>query len=162
MKKILLKITTVATVTMMTSLSAHALTMCAANWLESGWRNSHPEILENAYTTYTIQGPHGTWAVSSTRGGMGRQSISGISQCTTVAGAYGSARSANFASGDAGAAGGPNCWCRMTAPQVGVLWVAFGSLGTTGNVTCVGNCAQHCASVVIYDPPLRLSILSVL
>ena len=158
MKKILVMVMVGAV--LWTEQPAHALTMCATNWLDA-WRTATNTQIQAGATiqqgrAFTRQGVNGTWVVGSSHGGAGRQSVSGISQCTTVEGATNPfSTHSEFTLGQAPASGGVFCWCRMTSPALGSTWVFI-----TTDPACATHCASHCANGVQNNTAFRTAVLA--
>ena len=171
MKKVLVMmvIVSVAGAVVGTGQPAHALTMCAANWLNS-WRATSPETLEGpgwpACCAFARNSQTGSWAVGSTRGGAGAQSVTGISFCSTSAGGT---ATGNVACPGASSqrcrpepviTNGQFCWCKMTSPAVGGSWVfRFDFFGSAAD--CSTFCAHNCADNVRTNATFRAAVLAV-
>ena len=105
MKKVLVIV--MVSVLVVHVVPARASMMCAHDWLEV-WR-AHAGRLPGLLHTEEVNNPQpNVWAVSSTLGEAGRQSVLGIFSCS------------NLSSGNSpGANSGSICWCRIISPIIG-------------------------------------------
>ena len=148
--RILLTTFTIAIAASATPDTAHTSMMCQHDWL-AVWRNAASlaeATTANSPTTFTGGSRVGSWAISSTTGGAGRQSINGISVCDAAP-----------APSPSSGTEGPNCWCRMMSPMIG-SWVLIQSSEWIG-AGCTQSCASFCALRVRDNATLRASILAI-
>jgi hypothetical protein len=133
--------------------AAHAIKLCQLDWF-AAWQSKSGALSNNAasYTSnYGSQAESGTWTVTSDEGSPSVQhAVSGISQCTDDTGTTTTEEnpwpSKNLADNK-------NCWCRMTAPNLGTSWVFVYVISTSipGAAPvpyCASYCAYHCAACV--------------
>jgi hypothetical protein len=129
---------------------AHAIKLCQLDWLNA-WKNlgnstalsgmiSHSQGNRND----TGNGGIGRWAVTSAQGGAGAyHTVSGESFCSSASGGaytYGNPSFADSPSNN------KNCWCRMSAPNLGASWVFLFSNSVAAD--CATYCAPSCAECV--------------
>ena len=167
MKKILVMVMVLAWAVSGTGRSAHALTMCAANWLDA-WRETTPVFLLGANMAYTAASQNGTWAVGAVRGGMGPQSVTGISRCSSTTGVNTAAGNFTCTAPNSDThvcrnqppvpQNGGNCWCRMISPNVGTSWVFQSAFSESA---CASNCVSQCANSLNSTPAFRAAVLAV-
>jgi hypothetical protein len=146
--------------------AAHAIKLCQLDWLNS-WKNLGNAItLPNSRRTTSRgnfntdgTGGIGIWAAMSDQGSPGAfHTVSGQSFCSDV----GSGTYVNDAPhfNDA-PLNNKNCWCRMTSPNLGALWVFLVADSSSSNCSagCASYCA-YCAHVGAYGSCTRSAVLT--
>ncbi|MDR1071648.1 MAG: hypothetical protein LBL21_03340, partial [Rickettsiales bacterium] len=103
--------------------TASAIKLCQLDWF-AAWQGK-PGALSNstyaAVSSYGSQSETGTWSVTSDEGGGGtKHTVSGMSQCTS---STGTTSTGTVMWPSSTLANNTNCWCRMTAPNLGASWV---------------------------------------
>ncbi|MDR1071877.1 MAG: hypothetical protein LBL21_04515 [Rickettsiales bacterium] len=135
---------------------AHAIKLCQLDWFQA-WDDLSDSIQlassTSAYTRSYTDGAPGTWSVTSTQGsGTVKHTVSGMATC--------SSSNSDATSVSSTASNNTNCWCRMTAPNLGASWVFLYAHGSAAN--CANNCAYNCAYCVLYGTDRSCSRSAVL
>jgi hypothetical protein len=132
--------------------AAHAIKLCQLDWFNA-WKtaggalqNSRRAYTRGNYDNSTGNGG-GTWSVTSDQGSdTVYHTVSGISFCSTSgsgAGPY-TDGSPGFDTGTS--SNNTNCWCRMTAPNLGASWVFLNAYGSAAFARATARAAARIAS----------------
>ena len=141
--KILITTLTIVVAASMAPNTARASMMCQHDWL-AAWAN-HSGALPDARVTFmgfeqpelnNTNGARGIWAISSTLGGAGRQTVVGISACTNTT-------TVHQHSGPASP--GDYCHCTVISPTITGIWSPTPFSPGQPPGTCSGNCHYLCA-----------------
>jgi hypothetical protein len=112
------------------------------DWLKS-WETASGILPNNSimYSGSWTDGAPGTWSVTSDQGSSGvKHTVSGTATC-------GSSSSSATGLDTSTVSNNKNCWCRMTAPNLGASWVF--SFADSSSAFCASGCAYYCAYCVL-------------
>jgi hypothetical protein len=143
---------------------AHAIKLCQLDWLNA-WKNASG-VLQNSrrsqsvsnYDDTTSIGGLGRWSVTSDQGSAGvHHTVSGESFCSDKNSGVITDGSPSISS----ISPNNNCWCRMSAPNLGASWVFLHAYSIAAD--CAYNCAGSCAGCIQYNmssPCTRSAVLT--
>ncbi|MDR1071347.1 MAG: hypothetical protein LBL21_01750 [Rickettsiales bacterium] len=127
--------------------AAGSIKLCQLDWFKA-WQDKISGTLSGstyaAVSSYGSQAEVGTWSVTSDEGSPGvKHTVSGMSQCASSSGTT-STNQVMWSSDTL--ANNKNCWCRMSAPNLGASWVFLSDNGSAAH--CASYCAHLCAVCV--------------